>query len=688
MITTPTESTVSSSGVKSEVSFGINTEGLPYIFNILRNSLYSDKVMAVLREVSCNAVDANAEAGNGQRPIRVNLPNIINPVLSIRDFGKGLDDSRINEIYAFYGASTKRNSNEFIGQLGIGSKSPFSYGDNFTITAYVDGVKTVYNAYIDETQVGKIAKLHSESTTEENGTEITVPVRRSDFNEFSLKASSLFCHFKVKPEVAGSDQYDNFTPPRPMVNGGDWAYIGNNVSKAIMGYVGYSIDLDNVGVNYNSDLYRLINSGVNLEFDIGELDMAASREALQYTDKTKRAIIATGEKALRELVESVSLEFDKCTTIWSAKLLFSRLFEADFGSFSMDMRHFVSQSIVWNGSKVSNSHINSSNLQSVKSYRMTRNRRNNFKLSTSDRGGVDVTPDTLVVWNDIDGRPKLINRVKNFLSTNQKCYIQLIEGDVKAFVAETGIEHYCIKGLSELPATKTVRAANGTGSTISKAAGSVFDYCHYSKASSWKSCEDIDLEDGNGMYVITERYDARNGASTLTPQQLNALIHNAREIGIKIDEVHGIRAKYAKNIGDGWTDLIEYVKESTEKLIDNKNVASKLSSSYSIAEIADVLKMTTRANEFGEVLDGSPFAQLMNGCAAASYCSEAEKIRSFAHGIGINININKSDVLLGLAKEVTKKYPLLNHINAHYASHLRKDILDYITAIDKAQSIQ
>ena len=37
------------------VSFGIKQSGLPYIFNILRNQLYSNKPLAVLREVSCNA---------------------------------------------------------------------------------------------------------------------------------------------------------------------------------------------------------------------------------------------------------------------------------------------------------------------------------------------------------------------------------------------------------------------------------------------------------------------------------------------------------------------------------------------------------------------------------------------------------------------------------------------------------
>ena len=159
MITAPKNISVQSFGVQDSVSFGIKEDGLAHVFGILRNQLYSDKILAVIREYSCNAVDANVENGNEKRPIRVTLPNMLDKTFKVRDFGRGLTDGDIHEIYAFYGESTKRSSNKFIGQLGLGSKAAFAYGDNFVINSFVDGKKTTYNAFIDATQIGKISKL-------------------------------------------------------------------------------------------------------------------------------------------------------------------------------------------------------------------------------------------------------------------------------------------------------------------------------------------------------------------------------------------------------------------------------------------------------------------------------------------------------------------------------------------------
>ena len=153
-------------------SFGIKDSGLAHIFNVLRNQLYSDKILAVIREYSANAIDAHVEMDKASTPIKVTLPNKLNLKLKVRDFGRGLTETEIAEIYAMYGESTKRGSNAQIGQLGLGCKSAFAYGDNFVINSFVDGNVTSYNAFIDPSQVGRISKLHSKNTSEKNGIEI------------------------------------------------------------------------------------------------------------------------------------------------------------------------------------------------------------------------------------------------------------------------------------------------------------------------------------------------------------------------------------------------------------------------------------------------------------------------------------------------------------------------------------
>ena len=104
-------------------------------FNILSSGLYANKIRAIIRELSCNAVDSHVAAGKQDTPFDVHLPNQLDPTFRIRDYGTGLTHDQVLNIYTTYFESTKTESNQFIGALGLGSKSPFSYTDNFTVTA-------------------------------------------------------------------------------------------------------------------------------------------------------------------------------------------------------------------------------------------------------------------------------------------------------------------------------------------------------------------------------------------------------------------------------------------------------------------------------------------------------------------------------------------------------------------------
>ena len=144
--------------------------------------------------------------GKADVPIKVTLPTQMTPEFKVRDYGRGLTETEIAEIYAMYGESTKRGSNEQIGQLGLGCKSAFAYGDNFIINSFMDGTKTTYNAFIDPSDIGQISIMGREKTKEENGVEIVIPVKSDDFQEFYDKAVTLFKHFKVVPDVRGANR--------------------------------------------------------------------------------------------------------------------------------------------------------------------------------------------------------------------------------------------------------------------------------------------------------------------------------------------------------------------------------------------------------------------------------------------------------------------------------------------------
>jgi HSP90 family molecular chaperone len=151
-------------------------------FNILSSGLYANKIRAIVRELSCNAVDSHVAAGRSETPFDIHLPNQLEPWFAIRDYGTGLSHEQVTNIYTTYFESTKTNSNDFIGALGLGSKSPFSYTDNFTVTAIKDGIKGIYSAFINAEGVPSIAKMGEEETTEPSGVEVKFSVNdRWDF---------------------------------------------------------------------------------------------------------------------------------------------------------------------------------------------------------------------------------------------------------------------------------------------------------------------------------------------------------------------------------------------------------------------------------------------------------------------------------------------------------------------------
>ena len=102
MIVEENKGKVEKQGIQKDAYFNIKQENVAHIFSILRNQLYSDKIMAVIREYSTNAIDAHVE-NNVEQPFEITLPTPFKPEFIIRDFGKGLSQEDVVEIFASYG---------------------------------------------------------------------------------------------------------------------------------------------------------------------------------------------------------------------------------------------------------------------------------------------------------------------------------------------------------------------------------------------------------------------------------------------------------------------------------------------------------------------------------------------------------------------------------------------------------
>lgn len=278
-------------GVEVVEGFDISPEDVVLVMTILRSTLYSDKPLAIMREYGANAWDSHRESGCPDRPIKVTLPTASKPTLKIRDYGRGLSEQEVLKVYTKYGRSTKRQSNIATGFLGIGSKSGFAYGDQFTVTAWHGGAKRTFVASLDPTGRGVMQKLDEEPcSAEETGVEIQIAVRPKDLQDFHQKARRLYRHYDPQPEI----NLDLPQEKRTRLQHGyivldSVDYYSRADWVAVMGCNPYRIDIDQLEDKGTSlKLFRRLHGA--LYFDIGEIDHSASREGLEYTDKTKEAI--------------------------------------------------------------------------------------------------------------------------------------------------------------------------------------------------------------------------------------------------------------------------------------------------------------------------------------------------------------------------------------------------------------
>jgi hypothetical protein len=319
MIPNAAPRTLHAAGVMAEGSFGISGADQAHILSILRDQLYSNKVLAVLREYGSNAWDAHREVGKDLVPIKVVLPTAIEASLTIRDYGPGMTEEEIFRVYTQYGASTKRGSNTSVGMLGIGSKSAFAYSDSFTITSFNGGKKRVYVAVLDETNVGKVMKVHEEDS-DETGIEVKVPVNVKDIPDFQREARGLFRFFPPLPDInlplevlkPAVDTEHGFVVPTGTLGG--W--------KAVMGCVPYRLNLsmmDRSALQGVEDRLTRSRDGV-LRFNIGEVNVSANREELEYTDSTRKAIALKFSALVGAVRETLMKAVDDAPCGWEKRL--------------------------------------------------------------------------------------------------------------------------------------------------------------------------------------------------------------------------------------------------------------------------------------------------------------------------------------------------------------------------------
>lgn len=294
----------------------------PKLMEILSNGLYKYKTPAIVRELMCNAYDSHVEAGIADTPFRVNIPNVVNPVFEVEDFGVGLDYEGVRKVYTVYGRSTKDQRNDLIGAYGLGSKTPFAYTKAYTITARKNNVERIFSAYMDGDGNPRADLISEQIGQFPNGVKVSVPVEKSDISDFRIDVSFVGSMFEVKPTVTGIDGEFKYAYGDDLLTNlkkdghavvDRAGYTGKSIydhhTFVVVGNVAYPVE--GIGQYCDDNFVRHIASGHRIFIDVplGEVNISPSRESLSMDKSTsayvKNLMEETGAKIKDSFVQQV-----------------------------------------------------------------------------------------------------------------------------------------------------------------------------------------------------------------------------------------------------------------------------------------------------------------------------------------------------------------------------------------------
>jgi len=325
---------------KEQIQMGLDLDNTHSIMSLLRNSIYSDPISSWVRELYSNAVDAHVRAGV-TTPIDVLIePRDGGYVFVIRDYGNSMNKDTIANIYAKMGKSDKRSGNTEHGGWGLGAKSPLSYTDHFWIETWTEeqGHKTYrkWVQYIDSSRIGALSLLEEDewlSDMEKTGTQVTIPFESKDLSAVNTALGFYLSYTDAQYNLLGDTAKDlEIGKPFYTHYGKGWAidltgqdsfWVSEiNEGLIIVGDIPYRLDFNTLFAYFRNNSKDLLpiaqakrpryidtedrNKILYTEFlnamsfhkfeqvvGIGTVDLNASREDLQYTDRTCRHLFSS-----------------------------------------------------------------------------------------------------------------------------------------------------------------------------------------------------------------------------------------------------------------------------------------------------------------------------------------------------------------------------------------------------------
>ncbi len=292
---------------------GMDSSGLDQACYFLRDKIYSDKILAVIREYVCNALDEHIKY-KVDRAVDFGLRGDGEIEFFVRDYAKGLSEQEIRNVFGMYFKSTKRDNNIQSGSFGLGAKSAHAYTDTFYVKSHHNGVCTLYVCALGGgntgVPVGHILKV-SEEETSESGLEVYLSIKSGDKYSFNGKCQDFisFCSQKINYHYFNEVRVPETPVATVSKNGFVFRFfnfpVGSHYSfvKFCMGDVVYET------VDFRHKKGHLFKKCLIIDIPIGKMSLPISRESFENTPSNQRAkaeIEQTVNKIIDEDISSIA----------------------------------------------------------------------------------------------------------------------------------------------------------------------------------------------------------------------------------------------------------------------------------------------------------------------------------------------------------------------------------------------
>lgn len=358
---------VEQGGVKATRNFTVKVGA--HIMQVL-SGLYTNPIDAMVREYMTNMIDAytalrkvnpNAEI----RTPEIHAPGPLTPTLEFRDYGIGMDNETVWEVYSQYGASTKTDSNDETGGFGLGSKTAFCYnsGQPWTIVATKDNVRNSYMAFVGEDGVPQLSHVSRETGDFPSGVSIKIPILRNDIAAVTQALNKYVPFFPMPVELVNWPRpvptyVPEYTMQFSVEDVGDITFQHANVVNHhdrtvtfVMGGVPYIYDIhhyrnNSIALNL-PDYFNKFSGSIYITVPVGTFNPVPSRDALKFDPHTianmKKIATVIKNNYRSEVDRIVRGECDTAYDRWIATQRFAQPFFSPDRTFAVDITGYTAR---------------------------------------------------------------------------------------------------------------------------------------------------------------------------------------------------------------------------------------------------------------------------------------------------------------------------------------------------------